>query len=120
MMSRNTDGSRILLVGAEPYRLRVLRLMLARMPVGSHSFSEAANSADALDMLRNERFDLVITEYHLPKVRGDALAAEIKRVSPDTPVILLRTSDFGVFDPPNVMPIVSWKCRGDKKNWKKP
>ena len=42
----------------------------------------------ALAMLEQDRFDLIIMEYWLPRMHGDDLAAVIKQQWPDLPIIM--------------------------------
>ncbi|CAN5863882.1 hypothetical protein BH10CHL1_BH10CHL1_35930 [soil metagenome] len=60
-----------------------------------HSTETAANGSEGLEKFRAGRFDLVITDRAMPKLNGDGLAAAIKAVASDTPVILL--TGFGEF-----------------------
>jgi CheY-like chemotaxis protein len=57
----------VLIVDDEP----VNRLVLARMVehFGSHSV-EAANGAEALELLRSHSFDLVLMDIHMPQMSG--------------------------------------------------
>ena len=54
---------------------------------------ERASSLDgALEMLESgERFDLIITMYNVGKLDVFSFAAETKRLSPDTPIVLLSS-----------------------------
>ncbi|HEU5103724.1 MAG TPA: response regulator [Roseiflexaceae bacterium] len=49
----------------------------------------------ALAVLAARPVPLVITDYHLSDMRGDALVAEIKAASPTTKVLMI-TADVGV------------------------
>lgn len=60
-----------------------------------HSTEIAANGWEGLEKFRAGHFDLVITDRAMPKLNGDGLAAAIKEVRIDTPVILL--TGFGEF-----------------------
>jgi CheY-like chemotaxis protein len=54
-----------------------------------HTVLAAASGHEALATFRRERVDLVITDRAIPDLSGDRIAAEIKRLSPSTPVIML-------------------------------
>jgi len=63
------------------------------------------DSIDALNQFRArpDDFDLVITDMTMPHMTGDKLAAEVKRIRPDTPVILCtgyskKVSDMALSD----------------------
>ena len=54
-----------------------------------HTVVSAGNGAEALEKFHPGRFDLVITDMARPKMGGGELAEEVKKISPDMPVILL-------------------------------
>jgi CheY-like chemotaxis protein len=49
---------------------------------------EATAGADALDILRREKVDLVISDHAMPRMTGSQLAAAIRSEWPDMPIIL--------------------------------
>lgn len=53
-----------------------------------HRVTEAYTAQDALRLLEQQRFDLVITDHAMPRMTGAELAAEIMRRWPGTPIIL--------------------------------
>lgn len=59
-----------------------------------HTVVTAANGKQGLEKFQTERFDLVLTDRAMPEMSGDQLAASIKEMAPETPVIML--SGFGV------------------------
>ena|ERR1043166_843936 len=51
---------------------------------------ETANSAkDALALFDQGKFDLVITDFAMPNMKGDELAAAIKARAPQQPVVMI-------------------------------
>jgi CheY-like chemotaxis protein len=51
---------------------------------------EHANSGpEALALYEPDKFDMVFTDYIMPEMRGDKLAAAIKRLAPSQPVVML-------------------------------
>ncbi len=54
-----------------------------------YSIAEAANGHAALDCLRKESFDLVITDLQMPGMGGEALIEECRTMYPDTDFIVL-------------------------------
>ena len=50
---------------------------------------EARSGAEALAMFEPGKFDMVFTDYLMPEMRGDQLAAAIKQRSPDQPIVLI-------------------------------
>jgi len=83
---RRARDLRVLLAEDEPS----LRLILASyLKIDGHSVEVAANGQEALAKFRVDGFDLVVTDRAMPEMGGDQLAAEIKQVDPETPVIML-------------------------------
>jgi CheY-like chemotaxis protein len=49
----------------------------------------AANGEEALQLFASHPTDLVILDYHMPKMNGDVLAQRLKASRPDVPVAML-------------------------------
>lgn len=77
---------KILVVDDEPYVCDAVRMMLA---FDGHQVETAASGKDALAMFDSGKYDLVITDYAMPAMKGDELAVAIKSRSPDQPVVLI-------------------------------
>ena len=82
-------GKRILLAD-DQQQVRELTKMLLGMD--DHIVTEAANGREALTLFTQERFDLVITDYTMPLMKGDELARNIKRLAPSEPVLMITGS----------------------------
>jgi CheY-like chemotaxis protein len=54
-----------------------------------HRVHTAASGAEALAVFEPGKFDLVFTDYFMPTMTGEKLAAEIKIRSPGQPVVML-------------------------------
>ncbi len=76
---RRSDAARF--AAGHPARGRPHRHSDQRRPGGINAFTSACE--------RNEPFDLVITDLGMPHIDGRKVAAAVKSLSPDTPVILL-------------------------------
>ena len=77
---------RILVVEDEPLVREVLGVYLAE---DAHHVTTAENGREGLEKFRAGEFDLVMTDRAMPEMNGDALAAEIKKLRPAQPVLLL-------------------------------
>lgn len=77
---------RILVVDDEPFVCEAVRMMLA---FDGHQVETADGGEAALKRLDSEKFDLVITDYAMPNMKGDQLAAAIKARDPQQPVVLI-------------------------------
>ena len=49
----------------------------------------ASSGADALLNFRAGAFDLLITDYDMPVMKGDKLAAAIKTLAPNQPILMV-------------------------------
>jgi len=56
---------------------------------GGYAVETAADGFDALQKFRKEQFRAVITDVKMPKMSGLDVLKEIKRISPQTPVIMV-------------------------------
>ena len=81
-----TASLRILVVEDEPLVREVLGVYLAE---DNHQVTTAENGREGLEKFRAGEFDLVMTDRSMPEMNGDALAAEIKKLRPAQPVLLL-------------------------------
>jgi CheY-like chemotaxis protein len=77
-----------------------------------HKVQTAYTAEAALAMLTKSPFDLLIAEYWLPRMRGDQLAAIVKRKWPDLPIIMV-TANFEEIDVDDY-PIQGVSCLLDK------
>ena len=77
---------RILVVDDEPFVCEAVKMMLM---FDGHLVETASNGKEALAMFDAGKFDLVITDYAMPAMKGDELAAAVKAKSPGMPVVLI-------------------------------
>jgi CheY-like chemotaxis protein len=77
---------RILLVDDEQSVREAIGLLLS---LDDHVIIEAADGAGALDLFRRDHFDLVITDFEMPNMKGTELAATIKQLSPAQPILMI-------------------------------
>jgi CheY-like chemotaxis protein len=82
-------GKRILLAEDRQDVREVTKLLLG---MDEHIVTEAVNGKEALDLFRPDRFDLVITDYAMPVMKGDELATQIKRLAPAEPILMITGS----------------------------
>jgi CheY-like chemotaxis protein len=77
---------RILVVDDEPFVLEAVKMMLS---FDGHTVTTVGDAKEALGVLESNEFDLVITDYAMPGMRGDELAARIKANKPAQPVVMI-------------------------------
>jgi CheY-like chemotaxis protein len=79
-------GKRILLVEDQLGVRDTLRLLLSQ---DEHTVIEANNGAEAFSLFVHGNFDVVMTDFEMPFVKGNELAQRIKRVAPDQPILMI-------------------------------
>ena len=82
-------GKRILLVEDEESLRGCLCMMLE---LEGHQVIEASNGVEALNLFTIGEFDLVITDFQMPVMKGDKLAVNIKLLAPSLPILMITAS----------------------------
>ncbi|MSU59367.1 MAG: response regulator [Pedosphaera sp.] len=85
----NTPGispKRILVVDDEPFVCDAVKMMLN---FDGHQVETAASGKAALELFAPGKYDLVISDYAMPQMKGDELALAIKARAPDQPIVLI-------------------------------
>ena len=77
---------RILLVDDQQSVRQAIALLLS---LDNHTVVEAANGTEALALFNPGGFDLVITDFQMPQMNGNELAAKIKLAWPPQPVLMI-------------------------------
>lgn len=78
---------RILFIDDETIIIELGTDMLTHLGYEVESFQDPLKALSSLKSEPN-RYDLVITDFNMPKMNGDMLAQEIEKVKPDLPIIL--------------------------------
>ena len=78
--------ARILLVDDNASGLRARQAILEEQ---GHRISTASSGEDALEQFGRQKFDLVITDFKMPRLDGRELIARLRKKSPDLPMILI-------------------------------
>ena len=83
---------RILLVDDEVNQITILKAGLAKLP--DCEVATATGGRQALGLLAQQTFDLVITDYHMPEMDGLALAAAVHQQYPLLHIIMLTAFSY--------------------------
>jgi CheY-like chemotaxis protein len=59
------------------------------LKIDRHRVTEAANGHEALLLFTGSHYDLVITDYLMPEMRGDDLVQNIRNIAPAQPILML-------------------------------
>ncbi len=90
MPARNSPTSptppRILLVDDNSNGLSARRSVLEEL---GYRISTASNGVEALEQFGRHKFDLVVTDYKMPRMDGMELIVRLRKLAADVPVILI-------------------------------
>jgi len=76
----------ILVVDDEAYVCDALKMLLT---IDGHEVATASSGAEAITLFEQKPFDVVITDYSMPMMKGDELAAAIKARKPSQPIVMI-------------------------------
>ena len=90
MMNERTPQQRhirhILVVDDEPLIRQSIQMLLED---DGYIVEEAGSGDEALALFEPGKFDMIFTDYFMPEMKGDQLAAAIKKRSPKQPVVMI-------------------------------
>jgi len=90
MVARNSESSsihaRILLVDDNANGLAARRTVLEEL---GHRIVTAANGSEALEQFTAHKFDLVVTDYKMPRMDGLELIGRLRTHTPTLPIIMI-------------------------------
>ncbi|MGO9166698.1 MAG: response regulator [Candidatus Sulfotelmatobacter sp.] len=89
-MSNHPERKTILCIDDDDSTLRYQRALLGRR---GFSVLTAASARQGLQIAAACVLAAVIVDYHMPEMNGHEVAAEIKRLRPDTPIIMLSSDE---------------------------
>ncbi len=84
----NRPAVRILLVDDDPSATRLYRTMLVNE---GHDVVALESGVEAVEAALRERFDLVITDFNMPGIKGDVTLSLLHARLPDLPVVILTS-----------------------------
>jgi len=79
-------GKHILLADDQQAVREAIALLLS---LDGHTVVEATNGTEAFSLFIPGRFDLVITDFEMPQMKGNELATRIKQVSSSQPILMI-------------------------------
>lgn len=85
---------KILIVDDEPDMLKLLSMILKEKT--PYEITITNNPVEAVELIKNENFDLVITDLKMPGLDGLQLLEEVKKRDEDVPVIIITA--YGTID----------------------
>ena len=85
------SGARVLMADDDP-GVRTMFATLFRATAGVTSVIEAADGAEAVDLAREQRFDVAVLDLNMPRLDGVAAALRLRAMQPSL-AIALHSSD---------------------------
>src|SRR4030065_221532 len=82
----NVAKNKILIVDDEVSMREFLEIMLSKE---GHKVSSAGSGKEALNMLNDTIYDLIVSDVQMPGMNGIELLRNVKEVCPDTTVIMI-------------------------------
>jgi CheY-like chemotaxis protein len=86
MSAPSISPKRILVVDDEPFVCDAVRMMLQ---FDGHKIETAASAQEALALFAESPFDLVITDFAMPGMKGNELAAQLRARNAKQPIIMI-------------------------------
>jgi two-component system OmpR family response regulator len=86
MNKPSIEPRNILVVDDEPFVCDAVKMMLQ---FDGHKVDTAGSGKEALEIFGKGKYDLVITDYAMPVMKGDELARKIKERTPGQPVVMI-------------------------------
>ncbi|BBN81012.1 response regulator [Pseudoalteromonas sp. A25] len=93
---------RVLIVDDSRLARKHIRRVMTNL--GAQRFTEAEDGAQAIDILQNDMFDLIVTDYNMPQVNGQELTETIRNSDEHAHIpILMVTSEANDTHLSNIM-----------------
>ena len=91
---RSTNMYRVLITDDEKIEREGIKFLLAQEE-GEYEIHEAANGRQALNVLRSEEIDFLLTDIKMPHMDGLELAGKVREEYPNLPIVIFSGySDF--------------------------
>ena len=86
MSTTGISPKQILVVDDEPFVCDAVRMMLE---FDGHKVETAGSGKEALALFEKTGYDLVLTDFAMPGMKGSELAAEIRSRNPKQPIVMI-------------------------------
>jgi two-component system cell cycle response regulator CpdR len=99
------QGRQILVVDDEPIVCRAIKMLLA---YDGHMVQTCSSGSEALALLEHRSFDVIFTDYAMPEMKGDELAAVIKQRLPNQSIVMITAHADALMASGNPLPGVDF------------
>lgn len=73
--------------------IELLRAHILFLETKGYQVVKASNGADAIDLVRQQNFDLILLDEHMPGLSGLQILTSIKQAQPSVPVVMVTKSE---------------------------
>jgi len=86
-------NKKVLVVDDSSTMRKIIKNVLIELNIESEYISEAVNGEEAFEKIKTEDFDIVLTDWNMPKMNGLDLVKNIRHFpkSAKTPIIMITT-----------------------------
>jgi two-component system, chemotaxis family, chemotaxis protein CheY len=83
----------VLIVDGSSVMRKIIERALRQAGLSVDTLFEASNGVDALDVLRNHRVDVILSDINLPRMDGLEFLRQLRKqnLAPDVPVIMITS-----------------------------
>ena len=71
----------------------LLKIQILFLEEKGHIVSTANNGDDALDMIKENNYDIIFLDENMPGLSGLDVLVEIKRIKPNIPVVMVTKNE---------------------------
>lgn len=79
-------GKRILIIDDDRSARESIKLLLN---IDRHLVTEAQDGVEALRLIAEQTFDLVLLDFFMPGMNGDEVARRIRQIAPSVPILMV-------------------------------
>jgi CheY-like chemotaxis protein len=83
---KRSFGKRILVVDDDQGVRESIKLLLT---IDRHDVVEATGGAEAIELVKSQRFDLAILDYFMPGMQGSEVALRFRDIAPSLPILMI-------------------------------
>jgi two-component system chemotaxis response regulator CheY len=86
-------NKKILVVDDSSTMRKIIKSVLIDLGIAAEFITEAADGLDALGKVKSNSFDLILTDWNMPKMNGLTLVQNVRKLpkSVHTPIIMITT-----------------------------
>jgi CheY-like chemotaxis protein len=86
MLQKIISGKRILIIDDDGSTRESIKLLLS---IDRHLVTEARDGVEALALIAEQPFDLVMLDFFMPGMNGDEVARRIRGIAPSLPILMV-------------------------------